>query len=156
MHILVVDDDSVVRMSMRTMLTAEGYKVTTADDGERAVLKLAEEKFDLLISDIYMPHIDGRKLRAIAREMPLSAKLPILFISGYDDSQTQNVVHDSTLEGFFKKGNPVAELLTWVKYLTTAPQKRSSLAPNLASKVAVNHHFYGRQRERGGARTPML
>jgi DNA-binding response OmpR family regulator len=156
MHILVVDDDSVVRMSMRTMLTAEGYKVTTADDGERAVLKLSEEKFDLVICDIYMPHIDGRKLRSIAREMPLSTKLPILFISGHDDSQTQNVVHDNLIEGFFKKGKPIAELLAWVKYLTAAPNKRPSLAPNVASKAAADHHYYGRTRERGSARPPMV
>lgn len=156
MHILVVDDDSVVRMSLRTILTAEGYKVTTADDGERALLKLSEEKYDLLICDISMPYIDGRQLRAIARAMPLSAKLPILFISGHGDSKTQNIIHDNALEGFFKKGKPIAELLAWVKYLTTAPRKRPSLAPSIASNVAAEHHFYARQRSRGTAQTPQL
>lgn len=156
MNILVVDDDSVVRMSLRTLLTSEGYRVTTADDGESALIKLSEEKFDLLVCDVYMPYLDGARLRSIIREMPLCARLPILFISGHDDVHTTNVIHDPKLEGFFKKGKPVSDLLAWVKYLLTPVNKRSHLSPNVVSKPIVDPHFYNRGRDRGGLRTPIL
>lgn len=156
MHILVVDDDPVIRMSLRTILTAEGYKVTTAADGEEAVLKLSDIQFELLVCDIYMPHVDGLRLRNIVRAMPASAKLPILFVSGRDDAQTTNVVHDNILEGFFKKGGATAELLSWVKYLMTPVHKRSSIPPHTSNKISAEHRFYGRGRQQGGARTPML
>jgi two-component system response regulator MprA len=154
MRILVVDDDSIVRMSLRTMLTAEGFNVTTAADGEEAVLKLSEERFDLVVCDVYMPNMDGLKVRSVVRDTHATEKLPILFISGHDDPQTMNIVRDHTLEGFFRKGKPVSEMLAWVKYLSTPLYKRPSIPPHIAAKVSSQHRAY--DRGRGNSRAPIL
>ncbi len=85
MNLLVVDDDSVVRMTLRTVLTSDGHSVVLAADGEDALTKLAEANVDMIIADVYMPGIDGIRLRNMVREIPEKAHLPVLFISGYDD-----------------------------------------------------------------------
>jgi CheY-like chemotaxis protein len=57
---------------------------------------------DLIISDIYMPVMDGFKLRNAVREMPGWVTLPFLFLSGYDDQYTLEAVKDPKIEGFRK------------------------------------------------------
>ncbi|MEE3258906.1 MAG: sigma-54 dependent transcriptional regulator [Candidatus Latescibacterota bacterium] len=58
-HILVVDDDSYVRESTEEILRRRGYEVDTAADGKAALVKLDEADFDLILSDIKMPGMDG-------------------------------------------------------------------------------------------------
>ena len=61
-HILVVDDDSYVRESTEEILRRKGYAVDTASDGKAALAKLIESDFDLILSDIKMPGMDGIEL----------------------------------------------------------------------------------------------
>ena len=61
-HILVVDDDSYVRESTEEILRRRGYEVDTAADGKAALVKLDEADFDLILSDIKMPGMDGIEL----------------------------------------------------------------------------------------------
>jgi len=154
MNLLVVDDDSVMRMLLRTLLTAEGYSVVTASDGQDALLKLTETPFDMVITDIYMPRMDGVRLRDTLREQQW-ATLPVLFISGYDDERTTNSVRDRTLEGFFRKGRPLSELLQWVKYLRTPVAQRPSIAPDGATNHKVKPPVVHRN-QHSGAQPPAL
>lgn len=82
-RILVADDDAVVLTMVARVLREAGYEVTTARHGGEA-LRIAREndgEFELVITDIRMPVLDGWALRqALQREWP---KLPVLFISGY-------------------------------------------------------------------------
>lgn len=128
MNLLVVDDDSVIRMLMRTMLTAEGYGVVTASDGEEALLKLSESSFDMIITDVRMPRLDGIRLRNIVREMEGYAKMPILYISGYNDKLPVDLSQQPATEGFFRKGKPLTQLLALIKYFST-PEKKRPLSP---------------------------
>jgi DNA-binding response OmpR family regulator len=57
--ILVVDDDALVRTTVRAVLEAEGYTVIEADDGARVRHILQERQVDLLLTDILMPDSDG-------------------------------------------------------------------------------------------------
>ena len=61
-HILVVDDDSYVRESTEEILRRKGYDVDTASDGKGALAKLGEADYDLILSDIKMPGMDGIEL----------------------------------------------------------------------------------------------
>jgi DNA-binding NtrC family response regulator len=79
--ILVVDDDLVLRQNLKEILEAEGYEVTTAADGEQALLRLKEETFDLVLSDLAMPGIDGMEvLNYLVREQP---RCPCIIITGH-------------------------------------------------------------------------
>jgi signal transduction histidine kinase len=80
--VLLVEDDDSVRLLVRDVLEELGYKATEAADGQQAVRILESgRRFDLLISDVGLPGMNGRQLAEIARaHLP---DLPILFVTGY-------------------------------------------------------------------------
>ncbi len=61
-RILVVDDEPIVRKSISKYLSKMGYDVDTADDGSNAIKKLDVNQYDLVLTDLQMPNIDGREL----------------------------------------------------------------------------------------------
>jgi two-component system cell cycle sensor histidine kinase/response regulator CckA len=89
--ILLVEDEDTVRVVAERALTRQGYKVTTARDGEEG-LELVQQgdAFDLVVSDVVMPSMDGP---AMAREIrKLAPALPVLFMSGYAEEQLRRQI----------------------------------------------------------------
>ncbi len=80
-RILVAEDERAVREFVRRALEHRGHRVTLAEDGLAALAALGEGEFDLLLTDIVMPGMDGIALALkAARERP---QLRILLMSGY-------------------------------------------------------------------------
>jgi CheY-like chemotaxis protein len=80
--ILVVEDDNTVRGIMSDALQDLGYRVLVATDARPAIALLqSEHQIDLLISDVGLPHVSGRKLAELARN--LRPDLKVLFVTGY-------------------------------------------------------------------------
>ena len=90
-HILLVEDEDMVRAVAERALARQGYEVTSACDGEEGLEKYREGgPFDLVVSDVVMPAMDGP---AMARELrKLAPDLPILFMSGYAEEQLRNEI----------------------------------------------------------------
>ncbi len=80
-RILLVDDDSVFRVSTAALLIDEGYQVTTVADGTEAVQALRGEHFDLMLLDLRLPGTDG--LRIVEALRLWGKGIPILMISGF-------------------------------------------------------------------------
>jgi PAS domain S-box-containing protein len=80
-HILVVDDEKVIRDGTERILTKEGYKVATAEDGERGLECLKSRKFHILLLDLMMPGIRGMEVLKIVLEEQLA--LLVIVITGY-------------------------------------------------------------------------
>jgi DNA-binding response OmpR family regulator len=78
-HILIVDDDKNTRKLMRTVLEAERYTVSTAENGEDALAIMDKEHIDLVILDIMMPVMDGYDFTKALRHA--DNNLPILMVS---------------------------------------------------------------------------
>ncbi len=92
-RILLVDDTDSVRMMVGEMLSEAGYQVTLAADARQALRHLRQDPaFDLLLSDVGLPGMDGRELADAARE--INPVLPVLFITGYTE---RAAVRDSFL-----------------------------------------------------------
>ena len=80
-RILVAEDERAVREFVCRALDQEGHTVTSVEDGLEALSQLAIREFDLLLTDIVMPGMDGIALALkVARDQP---DLPILLMSGY-------------------------------------------------------------------------
>lgn len=80
-QILVVEDVAAVREFVRRALTNEGHHVVVAEDGLKGLAMLASGDFDLLLTDIVMPGLDGIALALkVAKEYP---KVRILLMTGY-------------------------------------------------------------------------
>ncbi len=80
-NILVVDDDRVMLKFISKLLTREGHKVVTAEDGFAALTLLAEFTPDIMFFDLIMPKIDGGKLIQIVRSMPRLKDCYLVIIS---------------------------------------------------------------------------
>lgn len=85
-RILVVDDDRCTRGSLARILEKTGREVMCAANGVDALEKLATTTHtDLIITDIHMPHMDGRRLIQEVQNRPDLAATPAIFLSGYDE-----------------------------------------------------------------------
>ena len=67
-RILVVDDEESIRECLNIMLKKEGYEVTCVEDGQKADEILKKKSFEMVISDLQMPHITGMELLKIVKE----------------------------------------------------------------------------------------
>jgi DNA-binding response OmpR family regulator len=80
-RILVAEDDEAVREFVTRALTVQGHEVTAVDDGGRALEALDARPYDLLLTDIVMPGIDGIALALkAAKAYP---EMPVLLMTGY-------------------------------------------------------------------------
>ncbi|MBA2849412.1 PAS domain S-box protein [Thermosulfuriphilus ammonigenes] len=84
-RVLVVEDEAALRTLIREALTEKGYEVILAHSGKEALEYLSRERVDLIVSDVVMPEIGGRRLYEILRSR--GDQTPFLFISGYSLSQ---------------------------------------------------------------------
>jgi CheY-like chemotaxis protein len=80
-HILVVDDDPMVCMAIEVYLERHNFQVTIADGGEAGLRALEDGKFDLMIVDIFMPHMRGFESIRIFHER--APTVPLIAMSGY-------------------------------------------------------------------------
>ncbi|QIP13508.1 response regulator [Spirosoma aureum] len=88
-HVLVAEDDPFIRKVLRQTLKDE-FEVTTKENGIEAVSWLEEgNPVDIILSDIQMPHMDGKDLIRTLRASPLFQKLPIIILSTFSDSDTR-------------------------------------------------------------------
>ena len=129
MNILLVDDEREYRMLAGSFLKDQGWTVFLAEHGQEAIEKLREAKMDIIVSDIYMPVMDGLKFHRALRGMPDYASLPFLFVSAYDDQYTMDAVKNPKLEAFLRKGRTLNELKEWILYLTTPVERRPTVHP---------------------------
>ena len=80
-RILVVDDDPLIRSGIRAWLEERGFAVVVANGGETGLEALDNSTFDLMIVDIFMPHMHGfESIRVFHQRAP---KIPLIAISGY-------------------------------------------------------------------------
>jgi CheY-like chemotaxis protein len=81
-RILVVDDDRAVQEMLVDLLTAEGYEVSACRDGKQVLFELSHQKYDLLILDVLVPHMNGFVLIEKIRQNPDLESLPVIMVSG--------------------------------------------------------------------------
>jgi len=84
--ILVVDDEDIVRTSCSRTLSPEGYDVRLAKNGAEGLKMASEERFDLVLTDLKMPDMDGIEvLRIIKEQWPETA---VIIVTGYQTVDT--------------------------------------------------------------------
>ena len=80
-RILLAEDDEAMRLYLARALERAGYHVTSVDRGTAAIPLLEQERFDLLLTDIVMPEMDGIELAQRAAE--ISPDVRVMFITGF-------------------------------------------------------------------------
>ena len=104
-NILVVDDSITTRTMERSILITHGYQVQIAVSGEDALEKVANDKFDLVISDVEMPGINGfeltRRLRAIAEYRDV----PVIIVSSLSRDEDKRKAIEAGAQAYIVKGS---------------------------------------------------
>ena len=99
-RILVIDDDPDVRRSLGKILTRAGYEVVEAADGTAGVELQHREPADVIITDIFMPGLDGlQTIRQLKKE---GSRVKVIAISGGDRTGTVDLREHAQLMGAFK------------------------------------------------------
>jgi two-component system chemotaxis response regulator CheY len=79
--ILAVDDSASVRQMVSFTLQNAGYEVADAVDGQDGLVKAGKNKFDMIITDLNMPNLDGIQLISAVRQLPGYSFIPILMLT---------------------------------------------------------------------------
>jgi two-component system chemotaxis sensor kinase CheA len=102
--ILVVDDSITTRTMERSILAAHGYQVEVAISGEDALGKVAGERFDLVVSDIEMPGIDGFELTKRLRAMDEYRDVPVIIVSSRSRDEDKRRAMEVGAQAYIVKG----------------------------------------------------
>ena len=90
MKVMVVEDDAALREIYSIRITAEGYEVVSAGDGEEALAMAVREKPNLILSDVMMPKISGFDMLDILRSTPETAGIKVVMMTALSsDDQRQ-------------------------------------------------------------------
>jgi len=86
-RILVVDDSPAIRSGIKMLLKQSGYTVEIAGDGEQGLQVAKEGRFDLILSDIMMPHMNGIEMIHALRKLPSYSAVPILVLTTESENE---------------------------------------------------------------------
>jgi two-component system KDP operon response regulator KdpE len=110
--ILVVDDEPQIRRTLRTALSAEGYAIVEANDGQQALEKLRDEKPDLVLMDVNMPVLDG--LQA-CRAIRASSRVPMIMLTVRGAEKDKVRALDAGADDYVVKPFGIQELLARIR-----------------------------------------
>ena len=125
-RVLVVDDEPQITRVLRTVLTSQGYQVRVAAEGEAALSSLSEWRPELVITDLYMPRMDGVEL---CRRIRAVSTVPIIVLSVKGEERTKVEALDSGADDYVTKPFGIDELLARVR----SALRRSGADADIAS-----------------------
>jgi DNA-binding response OmpR family regulator len=102
-NILIADDDPTIRLFLREVMKKAGYLVSVAPDGQAALKKLRQKKFDLLLLDVWMPKMNGLELLSLLQNEPAPPKVIVMT----SDGTPETVVRAVREQAYFYVRKPV-------------------------------------------------
>lgn len=132
-RILVVDDESQITRVLRTSLSAQGYDIRVANDGETALEIMKDWTPELVITDLSMPNMDGLEL---CRRIRTTSKVPIIVLSVRGQERTKVQALDAGADDYMTKPFGMEELLARVRaHLRRVPANGEAVP----SRIDIGH-----------------
>lgn len=101
--VLTVDDSASIRMAIRIALSGAGHGVTEAADGKEGLAKASASKFDMIITDLNMPNMNGLEMIREIRKLPIQAGTPIIFLTTESDDGLKSQAKEAGATGWLVK-----------------------------------------------------
>ncbi|MEQ8191280.1 MAG: response regulator [Candidatus Eremiobacterota bacterium] len=101
--ILVVEDNSIVRLMVHTILNVEGYRIIEATDGRSGINKALQERPDLILMDILLPALNGVDAISILKRDPKTRNIPVIAISCLDTKKDVMSAIEAGCNDYVKK-----------------------------------------------------
>jgi two-component system, OmpR family, KDP operon response regulator KdpE len=127
-RILVADDEAAIRKVVRDAFEKAGHDVETAIDGEEASRLIEEGDFDLVVTDLNMPNLDGLEL---VRRVRRTSSIPVLVLTVRQEEREKVRLLDAGADDYVTKPFGVAELLARARALLRRTDARPASAPIL-------------------------
>ncbi len=121
-HILVVDDEPAIRLTLETGLSLKGFRVASASGGREAVARLKAEKFDAVICDLVMPDGDGYSVVRDLREF--DKNLPVILITAQGSVEAAYASIEMGASDFIAKPFEIAHLAALTRRLLDARREK--------------------------------
>lgn len=102
-NILTVDDSASIRMTTKIALTNAGYRVTEAVDGLDGLNKAKAGQFDLIVTDLNMPNMNGLAMIEALRKSPAHTGIPIIFLTTESDAAMKTRAKAAGATGWITK-----------------------------------------------------
>lgn len=115
LNILIVEDEQLVRWSLSHALTKAGFHITTVGSGEAAMEKLDSSNFDLVITDVDLPKINGFD---VAKQVKIvSPEVPVILTSAVREQDSRLKLHPEIIDSFIEKPFDLNEITRVVTQL---------------------------------------
>ena len=117
-HVLVVDDDEIMRSAARESLAEAGFSVSEAENGVMAMQALEKGRPDIILLDVMMPEMDGFATARAVRQLAGFELVPILIMTALDDLDSINRAYEAGATDFITKPINWVILVQRVRYMT--------------------------------------
>jgi CheY-like chemotaxis protein len=111
LRVLLVDDSPIARATESALVRALGHHVEEAQDGEEALARLTAQGFDVVLTDIQMPKMDGFTLTRTLKANPHSARIPVIILSSLASPEDRRRGVDAGADAYLIKGELGVESL---------------------------------------------
>ena len=115
--VLVIEDEAPLRANLARILTAEGFRVVAAADGNEGMRQLETARPDLVVCDVLMPGLDGYGVLAALRARPETAEVPFIFLTASADKDDLARGLQSGANAYVTKPFRIADLMAAVRRL---------------------------------------
>jgi DNA-binding response OmpR family regulator len=136
--ILVVDDKASVRMLVREYLTAEGFRVVTAENGQTALYTARQEKPDLILLDIMMPEMDGF---AFIRSLRKESDTPVILLTAKLEESDKVIGLELGADDYVTKPFGMRELVARIHTV----MRRAGKIPHPSSRLQIGEILLDRE-----------
>ena len=136
-YALVVDDVAATRDLLSSLLTRTGYRVDCADDGREIVEIVRTKQPDLVLLDVMMPHVDGFAVCRALKADPATLLVPVVLITGLDDSESRVRGLDAGADDFITKPFNLSELRARVRSLVRIKRYTDDLDSAVAAIISL-------------------
>jgi len=121
-RVLVADDDPEICTLIKTILSKGPYEITMCHDAESALVHIQRDAaYDILISDFMLPGMSGIELIGRVRQNAVTARIPIVMISGHNNYAMDARAKSAGANAFLNKPFTLSQLRTTVQQLLTDP-----------------------------------
>ncbi len=117
--ILIIEDEKPLAHALELKLTHEGFVVTATGSGEEALTLLSKEHFDLVLTDLIIPGVDGFKVLETVQDKKM--KIPVIVMTNLNQEEDRKRASDLGATDFFVKSNsPISLIVEKVKNVMLA------------------------------------
>ncbi len=117
--ILIIEDEKPLAHALELKLTHEGFVVTATGSGEEALTLLTKEDFDLVLTDLIIPGVDGFKVLETIQDKKM--KIPVIVMTNLNQEEDRKRASDLGATDFFVKSNsPISHIVEKVKHVLLA------------------------------------